>query len=283
MIIGEDNNGQYTYIVTCAHVIRASDVTYKVLLSDDSTYSAEIVGYDSRTDIGVLRIKASGLKQAEFADVSTLEVGQTVYAIGNPGGSEFAGSFTDGMISAIARPVSSSTGYTTKCIQHTAAINPGNSGGALVNEYGQVIGINSMKIVETEYEGMGFAVPSDIVQEIVNDLIVNGQIRGLPKGALVIEEISSDSDLNNTEAQPGDMIVAVNGQDLDDTELLTSIIEDSSAGDALTLSMVRINTDYSLTEFDVTVRLVADMGSATVEETEPETTASNPFVFTPFE
>ena len=71
----------------------------------------------------------------------------------------------------------------------------------------------------------------------------------------------------------GDMIVAVNGQDLDDTELLTSIIEDSSAGDALTLSMVRINTDYSLTEFDVTVRLVADMGSATVEETEPETTA----------
>ena len=308
VIIGEDNNGQYTYIVTCAHVIRASDVTYKVLLSDDSTYSAEIVGYDSRTDIGVLRIEASGLKQAEFADVSTLEVGQTVYAIGNPGGSEFAGSFTDGMISAIARPVSSSTGYTTKCIQHTAAINPGNSGGALVNEYGQVIGINSMKIVETEYEGMGFAVPSDIVQEIVNDLIVNGyvpdraklgityrpatayetysmviQIRGLPKGALVIEEISSDSDLNNTEAQPGDMIVAVNGQDLDDTELLTSIIEDSSAGDALTLSMVRINTDYSLTEFDVTVRLVADMGSATVEETEPETTASNPFVFTPFE
>ena len=79
------------------------------------------------------------------------------------------------------------------------------------------------------------------------------------------------------------MIVAVNGQDLDDTELLTSIIEDSSAGDALTLSMVRINTDYSLTEFDVTVRLVADMGSAAVEETEPETTASNPFVFTPFE
>ena len=310
VIMGEDSEGKYTYIVTCAHVINTADSTYQVLLADETTYAAQVVGYDTRTDIGVLRIEASGLKKAEFSDVSTLEVGQTVYAIGNPGGSEFANSFTNGMISAISRPVASSTGYTTKCVQHTAAINPGNSGGALVNVYGQVIGINSMKIVETEYEGMGFAVPSDIVQEIVNDLIVNGyvpdraklgityrpatayelysmviQLRELPKGSLVIESISADSDLANTDAKKGDMIVAVNGIDLDDSDTLPSLIERSSQGDRLTLSLVRINEDYSLTEFDVTVSLVADLGSAAPTTTVPETTANtqDPFSYFPFQ
>lgn len=308
VIMGEDSEGKYTYIVTCAHVINADDSSFTVMLSDETTHSAQVVGYDTRTDIGVLRIEASGLQKAEFGDVSSLEVGQTVYAIGNPGGSEFAGSFTNGMISAISRPVSSSTGYTTKCIQHTAAINPGNSGGALVNAFGQVIGINSMKIVETEYEGMGFAVPSDIVQEIVNDLILNGyvpdraklgityrpasayelysmviQLRDLPKGSLVIESISTDSDLANTDAQNGDMIVAVNGIDLDDSDTLPSLIERSSQGDQLTLSLVRINEDYSLSEFDVTVKLVADLGSAAPETSIPETTvADDPFSYFPF-
>lgn len=291
IILGENDQGNETYIITCAHVINTENSTFKVLLSDSTTYDAKIVGYDTRTDIGLLKISASGLSKAEFGSVDTLEVGQSVYAIGNPGGSEFAGSFTNGMISAIARPVSSNTGYTTKCIQHTAAINPGNSGGALVNSYGQIIGINSVKIVQTGYEGIGFAVPSDIVKEVVDKLIVYGyipnraklgityrpassyetysmvvQIKGLAKGSLVIESISSDSPLTATEVKSGDMIVAVNGKKLDTTDMLPSIIEKSSVNDTLILSIVRINDDYSLREFNVKIKLVQDKGSAAATE-----------------
>jgi S1-C subfamily serine protease len=105
-------------------------------------------------------------------------VGQKVYAIGNPGGTEFFGSFTSGMISAIDRPVpSANSSYDLPCIQHNAAINPGNSGGALVNEYGQVIGLNSSKISSTEYEGMGFAVPSETAVRVVSDLLKYGKVQ----------------------------------------------------------------------------------------------------------
>ncbi|MBR1810215.1 MAG: trypsin-like peptidase domain-containing protein [Clostridia bacterium] len=305
VIIGEDESGAYTYVITCAHVIAHSGTKIKVMTSDNTTYDAQIAGYDTRTDIGVVRIKKTGLQAAEFGQIESLRVGDYVYAIGNPGGSEFAGSFTNGMVSAIARPVSSSTGYTTKCIQHTAAINPGNSGGALVNSYGQVVGINSMKIVKADYEGMGFAVPSDIVQNIVNDLLKNGyipdrpklgitylpatsnesynmvvQLREYPQGSIVIDSISADSDLANTDAQAGDMIIAVNGKPLDSLDLLPSLIEKSKVGDTLKLSIVHVNGNYTVQEFTVSVKLVEDRGNTVLEdEAEPETTRNffNPF------
>ena len=147
--------------------------TVKVQMHDETQYDADIVGSDSRTDIGVLRIRANGFTAAQFGNSDSLSVGETVYAIGNPGGVAFAGSFTNGMVSAISRPVDSQIGYEMLCIQHTAAINPGNSGGALVNAYGQVIGINSSKIASTEYEGMGFAVPSVTVKEVFDEIVRN--------------------------------------------------------------------------------------------------------------
>ncbi len=292
----ESNDGKYTFIITCAHVINDASGYIVVQSFDGKEYDATVVGYDTRTDIGVLRIEATGFTLAEIGDSTKVYVGDPVYAIGNPGGVEFANSFTNGMVSALDRPVNSSaTGYTTDCIQHTAAINPGNSGGALVNSFGQVIGINSMKIVADEYEGMGFAVPSSVFQEVVNEIMAHGYvtnrpklgityvpasqysnygmfvaIKGLPAGSIVIYSIASDSSLAGTEIQEGDMIVGVNGNDLSDPSELAELVENSNVGDSITLSIVRINKDYSFDEFDVKVTLVEDRGDMTVEESASE-------------
>ncbi len=299
VIFSEDKDGEYTYIISCAHVISDTGVSLIVKLRDNKEYTAQVVGYDTRTDIGVVRIKANGLAAVDIGDSSKLSVGDPVYAIGNPGGVEFANSFTNGMVSAIDRPVSSSkTGYTMECIQHTAAINPGNSGGALVNEYGQLIGINSMKIVADEYEGMGFAVPSSVFTNVVNEIIANGYvtnrpklgitylpaseyetyamfvaIKGLPSGSIVIYSISDDSDLKNTKAKEGDLIYAVNGVELEDSSYLAELIENGKVGDILTLSLIRINSDYSFEEFDIKVKLVEDKGDTVLVE--EETTVSS--------
>ncbi len=295
VLFKESKDGKYTYIITCAHVINDATGKIRVQLSDTSEYEAVVVGYDTRTDIGVIRIEKSGLQLAEIGDSSKTEVGDYVYAIGNPGGVEFANSFTNGMVSALDRPVnSSSTGYTTECIQHTAAINPGNSGGALVNAFGQVIGINSMKIVADEYEGMGFSVPSSVFVKIVNEIMENGYvtnrpklgityvpaseystygmfvaIKGLPSGTIVVYDIAQDSALAGTKVEKGDMIIAANGVNLDEPSYLSKLIETMNVGDRLTLTIVRLFDDYSSEEFDVTVTLVEDRGNTVIEQEEP--------------
>ncbi|MDR3314641.1 MAG: trypsin-like peptidase domain-containing protein, partial [Oscillospiraceae bacterium] len=246
---------------------------------------------DTRTDIGLLRITKTGLQTAEFGDSSALRVGDTVYAIGNPGGTEFKGSFTEGMVSAIDRPITST--YKQLSIQHTAAINPGNSGGMLVNAAGQVIGINSQKIVDTQYEGMGFAIPSKLVKEVVDDLVKYNRVpnrpklgiqylpatqtqlgyevvrfRNLPSGSLIIAKIDSDSGFNGSDVQKNDIITHVNGQPLTKADLLPSLIENSSVGDTIKLTIVRVSRSYEVTEFDVTVKLVEDKGAAEEATTE---------------
>lgn len=305
VLVKEDDDGKYTYIVTCAHVVNHTNVALSVLLEDGTEYPADLVGMDTRTDLAVVRIEASGLPLAEIASSEGLVVGQTVYAVGNPGGSEFFGSVTNGIISAIDRPVSSSTGYEMDCIQHTSAINPGNSGGALVNGDGKLIGINSMKIASTEYEGMGFSVPSDVVVDVFNSIIENGyvagraklgisyttpsnysqtyamyvQMKGLPTGTIVIAGINEDSDLADKDVKVGDMIVAVNGKDMKDADMLSEMIEDMSAGDSLVLTIVRVNTEnWSQTETDIRVKLVEDRGVSTnIAEEENDNSNQNPF------
>ncbi len=305
VVIKEDNDGKFTYIVTCAHVVNHSNVALSVLLEDGTEYPADLVGMDTRTDLAVVRIEASGLAKAEIASSDNLIVGQTVYAVGNPGGSEFFGSVTNGIISAIDRPVSSGTGYEMECIQHTSAINPGNSGGALVNGEGKLIGINSMKIASTEYEGMGFAVPSAVMIEVFNSIIENGyvagraklgisyttpsnysqtyamyvQMKGLPTGTIVIAEISPDSDLADKDVKVGDMIVAVNGKEMTNSGMLSEMIEDMSVGDNFTLTIVSVNTDnWSQTEQKIKVTLVEDRGaSAPATENDNSNAPQNPF------
>ncbi|MBQ2903679.1 MAG: trypsin-like peptidase domain-containing protein [Clostridia bacterium] len=302
IVMGEDATGTYTYIITCAHVISDAGVSVRVQTEDGTTYDAEIAGFDTRTDIGVIKIKAKGLPAAEFGDSSALVVGDPVYAIGNPGGVELFGSFTSGYVSSIDRPVNSEIGYTMKSIQHSAAISPGNSGGMLVNAYGQVIGINSQKIAATDYEGIGFAIPITSAKPIIEDLInysyvpnrpklgityypvsasaqysMIAQIKGLPAGTLIINEISPDGSLANTEARQYDMIIAVNGKPLTTADVLLEKIDNGKVGDKMTLTLCRVNSNYSIDEFEVEVTLVEDKGGS-----EPITTTQAYYV-DPFE
>ena len=301
IVMGYNSDKTATYIITCAHVINAKNPKIVVQTADGEQLDAYIVGLDVKTDIGVLRVMGTDLKPADFADSSALEVGDEVYAIGNPGGTQFFGSFTNGMVSAIARPVNSPVGYEVACVQHTAPINPGNSGGALVNGYGQVVGINSSKIASEDYEGMGFAVPSSTVKEIVDELIKNGKVlnrpvlgieftsamnnqvysilaraNDLPSGAIVIASISNGSDLLNTDAKEGDMIIAVNGKNLDSYEVLMEVIENGKVGDTLTLTIARVDGNYKVSTFDVTVKLVDE---TTVSQKQAENEPTFPFPF----
>ena len=302
VVMGVNGDKTGSYIITCAHVVDVSNPKILVQTTDGTQYDARIIGTDSKTDIGVLYVASTELKAAEFADSDSLAVGETVYAIGNPGGTQFFGSFTNGMVSAIGRPVDSPVGYEVSCIQHTAAINPGNSGGALVNAYGQVVGINSSKIASTDYEGMGFAVPSSTVKEIVDQLISNGRVtnrpalgikfmpatqsqtytvivktNNLPAGSIVIDTIMRGSDLENKGVKEGDMIIGVDGEELDDYDIILEKIEDSKVGDELTLTICQIDSDYKISTFDVKVKLVEDSSVSEVEETYESQTFPFPF------
>ena len=295
IILHQDSTNTYTYVLTCAHVINKDNQRISVELADGTSYDAAIVGYDDRTDVGLLRIKATGLHGAEFGDSDKLKVGEAVYAIGNPGGVEFKGSFTNGIVSAIERPLQSS--YKMQTIQHTAPINPGNSGGALVNAYGQVVGVNSAKIMDMQYEGMGFAIPSKVVQPVVNNLIAKGyvpdrpklgikyiaasrtqrgmlvmRINDLPSGSLIIAEIDEDSNFAGTDVRANDIITHVNGEPLNKADVLLSIIEKGKVGQELELTIARVNSaNYSVESFDVKVKLVEDKGPSipAQEETRP--------------
>ncbi len=299
IIVGADKEKKNTYIITAAHVIADQGVSVQIQTNDGKEYDATIVGFDTKTDIGVLRVEKTGFKAATFGNSDKLNVGQKVYAIGNPGGTVFFGSFTNGIISAIDRPVASSTSaYDLPCIQHNAAINPGNSGGALLNEFGQVIGLNSSKITDTEYEGMGFSVPSNTMLEIYKDIVANGYVtnrpmlgisyytvasdytysaiawkNNLPYGSIVVAAMTDDSDLAKQGIKVGDIITAVNGKALDSTDVLLEVIENGKVGDTITLSVCRLNNSGAVSsKFDAKVKLIEDKGeTATPQQQEQPT------------
>ena len=269
-VIMKEANGK-TYIMTCAHVI-ADGSSFKVTLNNGKEYTATMVGADSQTDIGVLSIEATGLQAATFADSKSLTVGEQVVAIGCPGGLEFKNSVTSGYISALDRPVESSIGYDNECIQTDAAINPGNSGGALFNMQGQVIGINSTAV------------------DTANSLIKNGYVAGRAKigvtyntitsynnadailsaltekgfknakGTMVINQVSSDSDLAGKQVKQYDMIVAVNGKTMTSTDVMTQVLSDSKPGDAIKLTIARIEGNQIKT-FKVDCKLIESKGN----------------------
>ncbi|HHY24177.1 MAG TPA: trypsin-like serine protease [Clostridiaceae bacterium] len=179
IIVREDG-----YILTNFHVISkaydsrtnkiSSTAKIEVFLpeQEEKPYTAEIIGVDWRTDIAVLKITGKGFNAAELGDSDTLEVGELAVAIGNPGGLEYMGSVTAGVISGLNRSVQSDSGYEFKLIQTDAAINPGNSGGALVNSEGKVIGVNSIKVVAQGFEGIGFAIPINTARETTRNILM---------------------------------------------------------------------------------------------------------------
>ena len=180
-VIYKVENG-YAYIVTNNHVISGSQ-ELEVLMADGTREKAELIGSDKWTDLAVLKIKADKVTTvAEFANSDEVKAGQTAIAIGSPLGTEFATSVTQGIVSAKDRSVPTDVDgdgkqdWVVNAIQTDAAINPGNSGGALVNAAGQVIGINSMKISKSSVEGIGFAIPSNEVVSIINQLEKSGKV-----------------------------------------------------------------------------------------------------------
>ncbi len=178
------------YILTNNHVISAvfdtngtyiTGATIDVYLNGKTDpYPATVVGRDDRTDLALLKIDATGLTPAEFGNSDNLVVGELAVAVGNPGGLQFMDSVTSGIISGLNREIVFEDGTSMKLIQTDAAVNPGNSGGALVNGAGQVIGINSSGLNKTTYEGVNFAIPSNLAMSIATDLKEHTYVTGRP-------------------------------------------------------------------------------------------------------
>ncbi len=258
------------YIITNYHVIQGS-YEVEVLLSDDSVHQALLVGGDQTNDLAVLKIDAQKLTPAEFGDSDLLQVGDMALAIGNPLGEELRGTMTDGIISAISRDVNVD-GNTMTLIQTTAALNSGNSGGALLNDRGQVVGITNMKMssYSGSVEGLGFAIPTNTVKAIVDDLIAYGHVPGYPTLGILgssmdaqramanglvegvyVQSVTAGSDAEKQGMRSGDVITECNGQTVTSVEDINAIKEGFQAGDVLTFRVYR-NGEY----LDLEVKLV---------------------------
>lgn len=247
------------YIVTNQHVIEGSNKIY-VTIPGRNRIAATVVGSDSMSDIAVLKINASNLKAATFGDSSKVRVGDLAVAIGNPMGDEYAGTVTSGIISAVNRKMNLSDGNDSRrynLIQTDAAINPGNSGGALINENGEVIGINSIKISEDQVEGMGFAIPINDVKDVINQLLKKGYVSRPMLGIGVITVTSDDAKQHNSHVgagvdqvtaggaaeaagiKEGDIITEIDGVTVGSADDLISQVEKHKVGDSVKLKIWR--------------------------------------------
>lgn len=257
------------YIVTNAHVIAGADSCW-IALDTGETFDALLVGYDAEEDIAVLRaVDAQDLPVAEFGDSELAVVGDDVYAIGNPLGIELRGTLTEGIISAINRDIDVN-GTMMTVLQTTAALNNGNSGGPLINRYGQVIGINTLKMSDTgkpgeaTVEGLGFALPISDVCFVVNDIIATGKFHGAPmlgitvvtvettdgSTAVMVYEVAEGFDAAAQGLQPNDVILKANGRELYTTADLLAVRRECRAGDTVALVIYR---DGEILDFEITL------------------------------
>ncbi len=265
------------YIITNAHVLRYSRTAQvSVLTHDQKQYDGVVVGLDRDADLAVVKIEAENLTPAEFGDDKDLSVGETVAAIGNPGGVRYSGSMTLGVVSAVNRSVEeySSTGITY--IQTDTAINPGNSGGGLINMRGQVVGINTIKVVSSGYEGVGFSIPISQAKSILDALIregsipsvgrlgITGSTRYLPvegevyseAGGVLVVSVDSGSPLADSMLRQGDLIVAFNGAAVKTLEDIYAQLKDHRVGEEVTLTVRRMDAAEDMT-FDVQTVIMA--------------------------
>ena len=250
------------YVLTNAHVIAGGSECY-VVLDTGEDYRARLLGLDEEKDLAVIKIDASGLPAAEFGDSDALSVGDPVYAIGNPLGVELRGTLTDGIVSAINRDVAVD-GVTMTLIQTNAALNNGNSGGPLINVYGQVVGINTMKMGSSStmsVEGLGFAIPISSTAYMINDLIAYGEIRGevmigisvqttpvtLDSGetALRVVEVTPGSPGDEAGIQKEDLLLTADGETLTKSTDLLRVRRRHEAGETLTLTYERGGKRYT--------------------------------------
>lgn len=263
------------YIITNAHVVEGAS-GINVLFADGTEMDARIIGVDEKTDLAVIKVAGEGLVPAEFGDSGALAVGERAVAIGNAAG-QFDGTVTQGVISGLDREVTVTVGgrdVTMSLIQTDAAINPGNSGGALVNRFGQVVGINSARMNSAFFEGICFAIPTRTAQPVVENLIaygyvrdrgvlgvtvialtgVNGPPNGLPAQGLYISEIAANSDLVRSDMTVGDIILEADGQVMETAADLSAVVQSHKLGETVHLKVQKygsgsvIEVDAALVE-----------------------------------
>ena len=263
------------YIITNAHVVEGAS-GINVLFADGTEMDARIIGVDEKTDLAVIKVAGEGLVPAEFGDSGALAVGERAVAIGNAAG-QFDGTVTQGVISGLDREVTVTVGgrdVTMSLIQTDAAINPGNSGGALVNRFGQVVGINSARMNSAFFEGICFAIPTRTAQPVVENLIaygyvrdrgvlgvtvialtgVNGPPNGLPAQGLYISEIAANSVLVRSDVTVGDIILEADGQVMETAADLSAVVQSHKLGETVHLKVQKygsgsvIEVDAALVE-----------------------------------
>jgi serine protease Do len=234
------------YVVTNEHVISGA-TEISVILNTGEECAATLIGKDSKTDLAVLKIEKAGLTAAILGDSEKLKAGEPAIAIGNPLGQELAGTVTSGVISAVNRTMTVEN-KTYNLIQTDAAINPGNSGGALVNQYGEVIGINTIKLSSGDVEGIGFAIAISEAKPIIQQLSQNGYVSGRPlvgvsvqesRSGLIVAGVTAGSGAEKAGLQEYDLIVKVDGQAVKTSKELNEIRDKKSPGDTITFTIVR--------------------------------------------
>ncbi len=249
------------YIITNDHIYsEIAAAKFKIYTHDNKEYDAEYVAGDKVSDLAVLKVKDAKFEVAAFGNSEQLIFGENVVAVGRPGGAENASSITKGIISATSRRVQTTSNYSSRLIETDCPINPGSSGGALVNMYGQVIGITSSKLASSDIDAVGYAIPTTTVKRIVEELIKNGKVLSRAKlgitykaidsvtaaisdykyEGLYVDSVSEDSDLYG-KLKKGDIITQINGIDVTSDEIVLDIIERAKAGDKVKVTFVSGN------------------------------------------
>jgi len=244
------------YIITNTHVLDNAD-SVEVMLHDGRTYSAGLVGADAISDISVLKIDAKGLTAAQFGNSELVQVGDEAIAIGNPLGEQFSGTMTTGIISGVSRDIDYNN-RTMTLLQTNAALNSGNSGGALFNIYGQVVGITNMKMMgsfTSVIEGVGFAIPTVTVKQMVDAILDDGAVVGRPglgvtvydmnggteeyPDGMLVNSVVKGSDAEKKGLQPDDIIIEIEGKKVTSIEVVRDVISERNVGDTVSIKVWR--------------------------------------------
>ncbi len=287
------------YIVTNDHIYsQIPDAKFKIHTHDGKEYDAKFIAGDVVSDLAVLKIDNNTLKPADFGNSADSYIGQRVVAIGRPNDATDISSITSGIISATKRRVANSSSYSARLIQTDTPINPGSSGGALVNMYGQVIGVTSSKLASVQHEGVGYAIPTTTLKAVVEELInkgkvisraklgityveinsVTAEVNGLKNTGLQVESVTRDSDLYGKIGK-GDIIIKINDTDIKSANTVLDIIDNSTAGDKITITVI---TSSGKTE-TFTAELRANIGKSSYttgsSNTIPEEESNGTFNF----
>lgn len=280
------------YIITNDHIYSSIPAPqFRIYTFDGKEFDAKYVAGDTRSDLAVLKINSSGFYPATFGNSDETVIGESVVAVGRPSTTLSESSITTGTVSLTERRVSVTSNYSSKFIQTDAAINPGSSGGALINMYGQVIGITSSRASSDEFERVGFAIPTTTVKRVVESLIKTGKVvdrarlgisyntidsitakmNGLSSTGLLIRSVSEDSDLYGKVTVDEDIIVQINGKDITNDSLVLDIIDKSKPGEVLTLTI--LNKTGSKRTINAT--LLTDEGSSSYSTKSQSNTTSS--------